>query len=107
MIGLVQRYETFGVSGGLKDPGGIVNADRLRQVAVTVAVGIAAVVATGAMVAFGVLNRRMPSWVPERAERMTELIRLRREMRECVEQEDYEGASRLRDQIRQLEEEQS
>ena len=49
---------------------------------------------------------KQPKQGPERAERMTELIRMRREMRECVEQEDYERASRLRDQIRQLEEEQ-
>lgn len=36
--------------------------------------------------------------------KQTELIRLRREMKEAVEREDYEGASRLRDQIRSLEE---
>lgn len=42
----------------------------------------------------------------ERAERQAELIRLRREMRESVEQEDYERASKLRDEIRQREEEQ-
>lgn len=35
----------------------------------------------------------------------TELIRLRRELKEAVEQEAYEEASRLRDQIRELEEE--
>lgn len=50
---------------------------------------------------------KQPKQGAERAERMTELIRMRREMRECVEQEDYERASQLRDQIRQLEEEQS
>jgi hypothetical protein len=27
VIGVVQRNETFGVSGGFKNPGGIVNAD--------------------------------------------------------------------------------
>ncbi len=37
-------------------------------------------------------------------EAQTELIRLRREMQEAVEREDYEQASRLRDQIRQIEE---
>jgi protein arginine kinase activator len=35
----------------------------------------------------------------------TALIRLRREMKEAVEREDYEGASRLRDEIRRLEDE--
>ena len=40
----------------------------------------------------------------EAAARRTELIRLRREMRESVEREDYEEASKLRDQIRDLEE---
>ena len=38
-------------------------------------------------------------------ESQTELIRLRREMKEAVEQEDYEEASQLRDRIRQIEEE--
>ena len=37
------------------------------------------------------------------AEAQTELIRLRREMKEAVEREDYERASELRDDIRQLE----
>ena len=32
----------------------------------------------------------------------TELIRLRREMKEAVEEEDYEGASKIRDQIRKV-----
>ena len=32
----------------------------------------------------------------------TELIRLRREMKEAVEQENYEQASKLRDQIREI-----
>lgn len=35
--------------------------------------------------------------------RQTELIRLRREMKEAVEKEDYELASRLRDQIQKIE----
>ena len=33
----------------------------------------------------------------------TELIRLRREMKDAIEQEDYEQASSLRDQIREIE----
>lgn len=37
--------------------------------------------------------------------RQTELIRLRREMKEAVEKEQYEKASALRDQIRQIEQE--
>ena len=36
-------------------------------------------------------------------ESQTELIRLRRQMKEVVEQEDYEQASQIRDQIRQIE----
>jgi protein arginine kinase activator len=36
-------------------------------------------------------------------ESQTELIRLRREMKEAVEQENYEQASQLRDQIRSVE----
>lgn len=36
-------------------------------------------------------------------ESQTELIRLRRQMKEVVEQEDYEKASQIRDQIRQIE----
>ncbi len=38
-------------------------------------------------------------------EAQTQLIRLRREMKTAVEQEKYEDASRLRDKIRQIEEE--
>ncbi|HTN75513.1 MAG TPA: UvrB/UvrC motif-containing protein [Pirellulaceae bacterium] len=38
-------------------------------------------------------------------DRQTDLIRLRREMKDKVEKEDYEGASLLRDQIRQIEKE--
>ena len=34
----------------------------------------------------------------------TDLIRLRREMKEAVEEEDYEQASELRDQIQGIEE---
>lgn len=38
-------------------------------------------------------------------EKATQTIRLRRELRDAVEQEDYELASRLRDRIRKYEEE--
>jgi len=38
-------------------------------------------------------------------ESQTELIRLRRQMKEVVEQEDYEKATELRDRIRKIEEE--
>jgi protein arginine kinase activator len=38
-------------------------------------------------------------------ESRTEVIRLRREMKEAIEKEDYESASKLRDQIRSIEEE--
>lgn len=38
-------------------------------------------------------------------ETQTELIRLRREMKEAVEQEDYEQATQLRDRIRNIESE--
>jgi protein arginine kinase activator len=36
-------------------------------------------------------------------QRRTQLIRLRREMKDAVTQEDYERASQLRDQIRRIE----
>ena len=36
-------------------------------------------------------------------ESQTELIRLRREMKDVIEQEDYEKATQLRDRIRQIE----
>jgi protein arginine kinase activator len=39
------------------------------------------------------------------ADRQTELIRLRREMKEAVEKEQYERASELRDEIRRIEQE--
>ncbi len=38
-------------------------------------------------------------------EKRTQLIRMRREMREAVESEDYEQASQLRDEIQQIEHE--
>lgn len=39
----------------------------------------------------------------QRSEKRTQLIRMRREMAEAVTQEDYERASKLRDQIRRIE----
>jgi protein arginine kinase activator len=38
-------------------------------------------------------------------DRKTDLIRLRREMKDAVEKEDYERAVRLRDEIREIEQE--
>lgn len=38
-------------------------------------------------------------------DRQTDIIRLRREMKEAVDAEDYERASELRDEIRQIEDE--
>ncbi len=40
---------------------------------------------------------------PEGTESLTEVIKLRREMKEAITQEEYERASQLRDQIRKLE----
>ena len=44
-----------------------------------------------------------PKRVSSSTDKRTELIRLRREMKEAVEREDYENASVLRDQIRKYE----
>ena len=44
-----------------------------------------------------------PQRSPANTERQTELIRLRREMKEAIQGEDYERASHLRDEIRQIE----
>ena len=41
---------------------------------------------------------------PEGTESRTQLIRLRREMKEAIDEEDYELASKLRDDIRGIEE---
>lgn len=41
---------------------------------------------------------------PEGTEKRTQLIRLRREMKEAIDDEDYELASKLRDDIRKIEE---
>jgi protein arginine kinase activator len=38
-------------------------------------------------------------------DRITELIRLRRELKEAIEKEEYELASQIRDQIRKFEKE--
>jgi protein arginine kinase activator len=46
---------------------------------------------------------KRPSRCGQGTEARTQLIRLRREMAEAVAQEDYERASRLRDQIRKVE----
>ena len=44
-----------------------------------------------------------PQRSPGNTDRQTELIRLRREMKEAISSEDYEKASQLRDEIRQIE----
>ncbi|HUY34943.1 MAG TPA: UvrB/UvrC motif-containing protein [Pirellulales bacterium] len=46
---------------------------------------------------------KRPQRSPANTDRQTELIRLRREIKEAVQDEDYERASRLRDEIRQIE----
>ncbi|MCA9268219.1 MAG: UvrB/UvrC motif-containing protein [Planctomycetales bacterium] len=48
---------------------------------------------------------KRPSHAAISGRKQTELIRLRREMKDAVECEDYERASQIRDQIRRLEEE--
>ncbi len=48
---------------------------------------------------------KQPKRSPADITKQTELIRLRREMKEAVEQEQYERASELRDQIRNIEQE--
>jgi protein arginine kinase activator len=45
----------------------------------------------------------VPKYCARGAEQQTQLIRLRREMKEAVGAEDYERASSLRDEIRQIE----
>ncbi|MAT68864.1 MAG: DNA helicase UvrBC [Planctomycetaceae bacterium] len=44
-----------------------------------------------------------PKRCPRGADQQTQLIRLRREMKEAVSEENYERASELRDQIREIE----
>ncbi len=46
---------------------------------------------------------KSPKRCPEGAAQRTQLIRLRREMKEAIEEEDYERASKLRDQIQRIE----
>ena len=48
---------------------------------------------------------KQPKRGTHNTEMQTELIRLRREMKDVVEQEDYEKATELRDRIRKIEEE--
>ncbi|MBA3483488.1 MAG: UvrB/UvrC motif-containing protein, partial [Pirellulales bacterium] len=45
----------------------------------------------------------VPKRCPHGADQQTQLIRLRREMKEAVTGEEYERASELRDQIRTIE----
>ena len=47
---------------------------------------------------------KVPHRLPRNTQRQTELIRLRREMKEAIGAEQYERASQIRDQIRRLEE---
>lgn len=47
---------------------------------------------------------KRPSQGEDGSQQQTELIRLRREMKDAVSKEEYELASRLRDKIRQIEE---
>jgi len=46
---------------------------------------------------------KVPVRVDENVRKQTGLLRLRRELKEAVEQEDYEVAARVRDQIQSLE----
>ena len=46
---------------------------------------------------------KRPQRSPANTDRQTELIRLRREIKEAIQGEDYERASQLRDEIRQIE----
>jgi protein arginine kinase activator len=50
---------------------------------------------------------KRPHRAPAGSEKRTQLIRLRREMKEAVESENYERASELRDEIRRTENEQN
>ncbi len=50
---------------------------------------------------------KRPRRGPGSSEKRTQLIRLRREMKEAIENENYERASELRDQIRRIETEQA
>jgi protein arginine kinase activator len=46
---------------------------------------------------------KRPKRSPANTDRQTDLIRLRREIKEAIQSEDYERASKLRDEIRQVE----
>jgi protein arginine kinase activator len=46
---------------------------------------------------------KKPAKYAEGTEHRTQLIRLRREMHEAINEEDYEGASKLRDEIQAIE----
>ena len=46
---------------------------------------------------------KVPKFCARGAEQQTQLIRLRREMKEAVAAEEYEQASQLRDEIRKIE----
>ncbi len=46
---------------------------------------------------------KVPTQRPEGSEQRTQLIRLRREMKEAIEEERYERASQLRDEIQRIE----
>lgn len=46
---------------------------------------------------------KRPARYPDGTEPRTQLIRLRREMKDAVTQEDYERASQLRDEVRKVE----
>ena len=46
---------------------------------------------------------KRPQHSPPNTDRQTDLIRLRREMKDAINSEDYERASQLRDEIRQIE----
>ena len=48
---------------------------------------------------------KRPAWRPPDPAALTELIKLRRQMKEAVEKENYELASQVRDRIRRLEKE--
>lgn len=50
---------------------------------------------------------KSPRRCPDGGQQRTQLIRLRREMREAVEEEHYERASELRDQIQRMEQQEN
>jgi protein arginine kinase activator len=47
---------------------------------------------------------KKPAKLAEGTEKRTQLIRLRREMKDAINDENYERASQLRDEIRSIEE---